>query len=130
MQNWKREPPRQNLYLFFFLPTKPILLFGEIAAGCVIPWHWHTPNEHLMVVSGTARLEMKDGKPLTLRAGGLALMAVSHVHQFRCQQACQFYVYSDAAFDIHYVNKQGTVITPAEAMKAVRKKRRPRGSLR
>lgn len=104
-------------------PTKgSSIIFAKIPAGCSIPWHWHTPNERVMIVSGVARMEMKDGKPLTLRAGGFALMASHHVHQFRCQRACQLYIYSDVAFDIHYVNKQGDEVPPAEALKAVREK--------
>ena len=52
-------------------PTKgPSILIGKLAAGCAIPWHWHTPGEHLMMVSGTAKIETKDGKPFTLRAAG------------------------------------------------------------
>jgi len=73
-----------------------------------------------MLVSGVGRMEMKDGKPLTLRAGGFALMASHHVHQFTCQRACQLYIYSDVAFDIHYVNKDGNELSPADAMKAVK----------
>jgi mannose-6-phosphate isomerase-like protein (cupin superfamily) len=104
-------------------PSKgPSVIFAKSATGCTIPWHWHTPNEHVMIVSGVARFDMKDGKPLTLRAGGFALMTSQHVHQFHCMQACQIYIYSDAAFDIHYVNKQGTEIQPDEAMKAVKEK--------
>ena len=102
-------------------PTKgPSVIFAKVPAGCSIPWHWHTPNEHLMIVSGVARMEMKDGKPLTLRAGGFALMPSHHVHQFRCERACQLYIYSDVAFDIHYVNRQGNEISPLDALKAVR----------
>lgn len=102
-------------------PTKgPSIIFARIPAGCSIPWHWHTPSEHLMIVSGVARMEMKDGKPLTLRAGGFALMPSQHVHQFRCEKACQLYIYSDVAFDIHYINKQGNEISPSEALKAVK----------
>lgn len=102
-------------------PTKGFsIIFAKMPAGCSIPWHWHTPSEHVMIVSGAGRMEMKDGKPLTLRAGGFALMASHHVHQFRCEQACQLYIYSDVAFDIHYVNKQGNEISPAEALKAVK----------
>ena len=102
-------------------PTKgPSIIFAKMPAGCSIPWHWHTPNEHVMIVSGVARMEMKDGKPLTLRAGGFALMPSHHVHQFRCERACQLFIYSDVAFDIHYVNKQGNEISPLEALKAVR----------
>ena len=102
-------------------PTKgPSIIFAKIPAGCSIPWHWHTPNEHVMIVSGVARLDMKDAKSLTLRSGGFAMLPTRHVHQFRCQQACSLYIYSDVAFDIHYVNAAGTEISPAEALKAIK----------
>src|SRR5689334_1413414 len=40
-------------------PTKgPSIIFAQIDTGCVIPWHWHTSSEHLMMVSGIARIEM------------------------------------------------------------------------
>ena len=103
-------------------PSKgPSIILAKTAAGCSVPWHWHTPNEHLMMVTGVARLEMKDGKPQTLRAGGYAMMPSRHVHQFLCTSSCTFYVYSDAAFDIHYVDGQGKEISPDDALKAVRK---------
>jgi hypothetical protein len=47
-------------------------------------------------------------------------MPSRHVHQFRCDQACTLYIYSDVAFDIHYVGGQGKEISPAEALKAVK----------
>ena len=100
--------------------TGPTIIASKIAAGCVIPWHWHTPNEHLMLVSGSARVEPKDGSPLTLKAGGFALMPSKHVHQFRCEQACLLYASSDGPFDTHYVNAQGTEISPADALAAVK----------
>ena len=89
-------------------PTKgPFIIFAQIDTGCVIPWHWHTPSEHLMMVSGIARIEMKNRTPLTLESGGYALMPSRHVHQFRCNRTCSLYIYSDAAFDIHYLDTQG-----------------------
>lgn len=104
-------------------PAKgPSIVFAKIDAGCVIPWHWHTPSEHLMMVSGVARIEMKDGKPLTLESGGFALMPSRHVHQFRCERACSLYIYSDAAFDIHYVDAQGNEISAEDALKSTLKK--------
>ena len=104
-------------------PTKgPSIILAKVSAGCSIPWHWHTPNENLMMVRGVARLEMKDGKPFTLTAGGFAMMPSRHSHQFRCEQACLLYIYSDAPFDIHYVDKQGNEISPADALKAVKEK--------
>lgn len=104
-------------------PTNgPSFILAKAPAGCVIPWHWHTPNERLMIVSGSARLEMKDGKALTLRAGGFALLPTREVHQFRCLTECMLYVHSDVAFDIHYVDKSGNEISPADAMKMVKEK--------
>jgi len=104
-------------------PAKgPSIILAKATTGCTIPWHWHTPNEHVMIVSGAATLQMKDAKPVSLRAGGFALMPAHHVHQFRCLRACALYIYSDAAFDIHYVDKQGNEISPASATKAVREK--------
>ena len=86
-------------------PSKgPSIILGKLAAGCTVRWHWHTPNEHLMLVSGRARLEPKDGKPFTLEAGGYAMMPARHVHQFTCVNECVMYVHSDGPFDIHYVD--------------------------
>jgi quercetin dioxygenase-like cupin family protein len=83
-------------------------------AGCVIPWHWHTPTEHVMIVSGAAKVEMKGGKTATITAGGYAMMTSKHAHQFTCTSACTAFVSSDAAFDIHYLDANGKEI-PAEA---------------
>lgn len=89
--------------------------------GCAVPWHWHTANEHLMIVEGTAHVQMKDmGKPVALRAGGFATMPSHHIHEFRCTQACTFFLFSDQKFDIHYVDPQGKEISPEEALKPVR----------
>jgi len=104
-------------------PTKGAsVLLLKVAAGCVIPWHWHTPNEYVMVVSGAANLQMKDDKPVTLTSGAFALMPSHHAHHFKCLRACSIYIYSDAAFDIHYVDKSGSELTPADALKPFREK--------
>jgi quercetin dioxygenase-like cupin family protein len=73
-----------------------------------------------MIVSGVASAQMKGEKPVTLRAGGFAIMPSHHIHQFRAIKDCVLYVYSDAAFDIHYVDEQGKEISPDEALKAVK----------
>jgi quercetin dioxygenase-like cupin family protein len=90
----------------------------KASPGCVIPWHWHTPTEQVMIVSGSAKVEMKDmGKTQVLGAGGYALMPSKHVHQFTCTTACSAFVVSDAAFDIHYVDAKGSEIAPDAALK-------------
>jgi len=99
------------------------IIYASIAAGCTIPWHWHTPTEHVMISSGVARLEVKDHKAMTLTSGGFAVLPSKHVHQFHCNRGpCQIFVYSDLAFDLHYVNAKGDEITPDQANKAVKQK--------
>ncbi|MES2018081.1 MAG: cupin domain-containing protein [Pseudomonadota bacterium] len=96
------------------------IILVKAKSGCVIPWHWHTPSEHLMIVSGTARAEMKDGETVTLQSGGFTSMPAKHVHQFTCLKACTFYVASDGVFDLHYVDPAGQELAPADALKAVK----------
>ena len=76
------------------------ILLAKLEAGCLVPWHWHTPNENLMLVSGSGRAEMKGGKAFVLKPGGFAQMPSKHAHQFSCSTVCLLYVYSDAAFDM------------------------------
>ena len=75
-----------------------------------------------MIVSVSATLQMKDAKPVSLQAGAFALMPSHHARQFRCLRSCALYIYSDTAFDIHYTDKQGNEMAPADALKAVREK--------
>ncbi len=102
-------------------PSKgPSILLARLETGCSFPWHWHTPTENLMLVSGEGRVETKDdGKALALRAGGFAQMPSRHIHQFSCAMECTLYVVADGAFDMHYVNAEGKEISPDEAMKRV-----------
>jgi quercetin dioxygenase-like cupin family protein len=93
---------------------------GRAKTGCAVPWHWHTGNEQLLIVEGIARVQMKDmGKPVALRAGGFAVMPSRHIHEFRCTEACTFFITSDQRFDIHYVDPQGKEISPEQALKLV-----------
>lgn len=84
--------------------------------GCSISWHWHTPTEHVMIVSGAAKVEMRGGSSAILGSGGYAMMPGKHVHQFTCTSACTAFVSSDAAFDIHYVDADGKEIPPDTAL--------------
>ncbi len=99
----------------------PSTILFKGAAGCMIPWHWHTPTEQVMIVTGTAKVEMRDGeKAANLGPGGYAMMPSKHVHRFTCSTECSAFVNSDAAFDIHYVDENGKEIS---AETATRKKR-------
>ena len=99
-----------------------VILF-KARAGCAVPWHWHTPTEHVMIVSGSAKFEMKGHAGATvIGAGGYALMPSKHVHRFTCTSACAGFVTSDAAFDIHYVDAAGKEIPPEAALPRKRKR--------
>ena len=99
-------------------PAKgPSVIVFKGAAGCLIPWHWHTPTEHVMIVSGSAKVEMKDGgHAATIGPGGYAMMPSKHEHKFTCTSACTAFVSSDGAFDIHYVDASGKEISPDTAL--------------
>ena len=104
-------------------PAKgPSIILARADSGCTVPWHWHSTNEHLMIVKGAVRLDTRDGKPITIREGGYAMLPAKHVHQFLCVKSCLFYVHSEAALDIHYVDQQGKEIPPDQALKSVNQK--------
>jgi quercetin dioxygenase-like cupin family protein len=89
----------------------------KLASGCRIPWHWHTPNEELLVISGQGTLSMKDGKPLAFVPGAYASLPSHHLHQASCTRSCLFFNSADGAFDIHYVDASGKEISADKAMK-------------
>jgi len=100
-------------------PTKgSAVILAKSTAGCVVPWHWHTATEQLMVVSGSGQVEMKDGKLVMLHASGFANLPGKSPHQFTCTAACTFFIATDAAFDIHYVDKDGKEISADDALKS------------
>ena len=75
-----------------------------------------------MMVSGTGRIEMKGQEPVLLRAGGFAAAPSKHVHQFTCVgRGCEFFLHSDAPFDIHYVDQSGKDIPPEQVLGKAKK---------
>ena len=96
----------------------PSMIMIKAEAGCVIPWHWHTANERLIIVSGSAKGEMKDMQPLAMKPGDFIVLPSKGVHQFTAQSAVELYDISDAPFDIHYVDPAGKEIAVNEALKA------------
>lgn len=95
------------------------VLLLKAKTGCVVPWHWHTPTERLMMVSGRAKAEMKDASPATLSAGDFLNLDSKHIHQFTCQMSCTLFdMSSGAPFDIHYVDTSGNEIPADQALKS------------
>ena len=100
-------------------------LMLKFTPGCVVPWHWHTAAEQLVVVSGAGTAEMKDGKPAAMHPGDYAYLPARSIHQFKAVTATMMLDIPDAAFDIHYVDQSGSEITPEQALKPAAKKAAP-----
>jgi quercetin dioxygenase-like cupin family protein len=82
------------------------VLLAKFAAGCVAPFHWHTPSETAMLVSGALELQMKDDKAFVAHHGDFVYLPGRHVHRATCVGAapCLVFLASEAAFDIHWVD--------------------------
>jgi quercetin dioxygenase-like cupin family protein len=100
-------------------PTKGAsTILAKSAPGCTVPWHWHTADEQLMMISGAARVSMKEGKPEAVRSGDYLALPGKQVHQFTCVSACTLFIAPSGAFDIHYVGKDGKEISAEDALKS------------
>ena len=79
-------------------------LILKASPGCVVPWHFHTAEEQLIIISGTVLAEMTDHRPTRLGPGGFAVMGGHMPHQFTCQarSGCLMIVAFDRAYDIYW----------------------------
>ena len=102
-------------------PNKgPSVILAKFAPGCVAPFHWHTPSETAMIVSGSLQTQMKNDKAFSGHRGDFLFLTAHHVHRATCQGAvpCLVFLTSDAAFDVHWIDADGNEISLDEAMKA------------
>jgi quercetin dioxygenase-like cupin family protein len=109
-------------------PTKgPSVILARFAPGCVAPFHWHSPSESVMVVSGSLQATMKGEKPFVARHGDFLYMPPKHVHRATCLSSapCIVFLASDAAFDIHWVDDAGQEIPLETALKNIKSVKTP-----
>ncbi len=90
----------------------------KMTSGCTIPWHWHTAREQLFIASGRGKAEMKDHGGEAVGSGDFVYLTAKKIHQFTCTASCVFFDVTDGAFDVHYVNADGTEIPAEEALKS------------
>src|SRR5438876_8935006 len=57
----------------------PSVILARFAPACTAPFHWHTPSETAMIVSGSVQLPMKHGNALVAPPGDFASPAAHHV---------------------------------------------------
>jgi quercetin dioxygenase-like cupin family protein len=83
----------------------PSTIILKAPPGCLVPWHYHTAEEQLVVIQGRVLTEMEGMSAQTLAPGGFAMMPGKAKHQFSCQSksACVLFVAFDRTYDIFWV---------------------------
>jgi len=84
------------------LETGPSTGIMKASPGCVVPPHYHTAVEQLMIVRGEVSTGMEGRPDVNLGPGGFAMMPSKHVHWFTCvaKQDCLMFVIFDRPYDI------------------------------
>ena len=84
------------------LKTGPSTAIMKAAPNCVVPAHYHTAEEQLLIVRGEVSTGMAGVPDTVLGPGGFAMMASKQVHWFTCtaKEECLMFVTFDRAYDI------------------------------
>jgi len=87
------------------MKTGPSTAIMKATPNCVIPAHYHTAEEQLIIVRGEVSTGMEGMKDTLLGPGGFAMMASKQVHWFTCtaKEECLMFVTFDRAYDIVWV---------------------------
>lgn len=104
------------------------VLLAKFTPGCIAPFHWHTPSETAMVVSGSLEVQMKDDKAFVGRHGDFVYLPSHHIHRATCLGSipCLVFLTSDAAFDIHWVDAAGQEVPLETALRNAKPSAKPR----
>ncbi len=89
------------------LKTGPSTAVMKAAPNCVVPPHYHSAEEQLLIVRGEVSTGMEGMPDTLLGAGGFAMMASKQVHWFSCtaKEECLMFVTFDRAYDIVWVKQ-------------------------
>lgn len=84
------------------LETGPSTAIMRATAGCVVPPHYHTAEEQLIIVKGNVSTGMEGMADTVLGPGGFAMMPSKVPHWFTCtaKEECLMFVTFDRAYDI------------------------------
>ena len=92
--------------------TGPSTIILKASPDCVVPWHYHTAEEQLMVAAGAFLTEMEGEAAARLEAGGFAVMPGGRKHQFSCRSSttCVAFITFNQKYDIVWVDKKSSYI--------------------
>ena len=84
------------------LKTGPSSAIMKAAPKCVVPPHYHSAEEQLIIVKGYVSTGMEGMKDTDLGPGGFAMMPSKQPHWFTCtaKEECLMFVTFDRAYDI------------------------------
>ena len=87
------------------MKTGPSTAIMKAAPKCVIPPHYHTAEEQLIIVKGYVSTGMEGMKDTVLGPGGFAMMPSKAPHWFSCtaKEECLMFVTFDRAYDIVWI---------------------------
>jgi len=84
------------------LKTGPSTAVMKAAPKCVVPPHYHTAEEQLIIVKGNVSTGMQGMPDTVLGPGGFAMMPSKQPHWFVCtaKEECLMFVTFDRPYDI------------------------------
>jgi quercetin dioxygenase-like cupin family protein len=87
------------------MKTGPSTAIMKAKPKCVVPPHFHTAEEQLIIVKGNVSTGMEGMKDAMLGPGGFAMMPSKAPHWFTCtaKEECLMFVTFDRAYDIVWI---------------------------
>jgi quercetin dioxygenase-like cupin family protein len=84
------------------MKTGPSTAIMKAKPNCVVPPHYHTAEEQLIIVKGDVSTGMEGMKDTVLGPGGFAMMPSKAPHWFSCtaKEECLMFVTFDRVYDI------------------------------
>jgi quercetin dioxygenase-like cupin family protein len=84
------------------METGPSTAIMKAAPKCVVPPHYHSAEEQLIIVKGNVSTGMEGMQDTVLGPGGFAMMPSKQPHWFTCtaKEECLMFVTFDRAYDI------------------------------
>jgi quercetin dioxygenase-like cupin family protein len=89
------------------MKTGPSTAIMKAKPNCVVPPHYHSAEEQLIIVKGNVSTGMEGMQDSVLGPGGFAMMPSKQPHWFTCtaREECLMFVTFDRAYDIVWLKQ-------------------------
>jgi len=90
------------------MKTGPSTAIMKAKPNCVVPPHYHSAEEQLIIVKGNVSTGMERMQDSVLGPGGFAMMPSKQPHWFTCtaKEECLMFVTFDRAYDIVWLKQK------------------------